>query len=299
MNSKAKITVYTPTYNRAYCLSRLYNSLLRQTCRDFIWWIIDDGSTDNTKALVHSWIKDGDLDIKYHFQENAGKQEAVNFIHTKLKTELNVCMDSDDYMVDDAIESILDSWAKHGSEEFAGLVGLARFEDGLLVGTDFPKNLKAARFCDFTPKHNIKGDKKYVYRTEIVKAYPPYPKFENEKFPAPGYLYRLIDQDYKLLLFNKTWSIVEYLPDGISSNKITAMKKNPNSFMYYRKERMRLAISIKDKTKNAIHYGSVCLFAGKLNKIITREHLLINIGAFPFSVLLYFYLRFTKRKGVV
>jgi len=225
--------------------------------------------------------------------------QAVNFVHSQIVTELNVCMDSDDYLIDNAIKSILDCWTKHGISKYAGLVGLAKFEDGTLVGSDFPDNLKSARFCDFVPKHKIRGDKKYVYRTDVVKSYPPYPNFDNEKFPAPGYLYRLIDQDYELLLFNEIWSVVEYLPDGISSNKITAMKKNPNSFMFYRLERMRLANNFKDKIKNAIHYGSVCLFANKPNRVITKQFLLYNLLAFPFSLLLFFYLKFTKRKGVV
>ena len=52
------IAVFTPTYNRAYCLQELYESLVKQTSQDFEWLIIDDGSTDTTKALVFEWLKE-------------------------------------------------------------------------------------------------------------------------------------------------------------------------------------------------------------------------------------------------
>ena len=53
-----KLTVFTPTYNRAYILSKCYDSLVKQTNNDFIWMIVDDGSTDNTKELIDSYIKE-------------------------------------------------------------------------------------------------------------------------------------------------------------------------------------------------------------------------------------------------
>ena len=57
------LTVITTTYNRAYCLHQVYESLLRQTSNDFLWLIIDDGSTDNTNELVDTWINENKVEI--------------------------------------------------------------------------------------------------------------------------------------------------------------------------------------------------------------------------------------------
>ena len=101
-----------------------YESLKRQTCKDFIWLIIDDGSTDDTKELVDSWILENKVEIRYHYQENQGMHGAHNTAYEKIDTELNVCIDSDDYMPDDAVEKIVSFWKKHGSDKVAGIVGL-------------------------------------------------------------------------------------------------------------------------------------------------------------------------------
>ena len=295
---KKRITVYTPTYNRAYCLDNLYQSLLRQTNKSFQWLVIDDGSTDNTQKLVNNWIANNKLPIIYKCQINKGKQEAVNLAHYLIDTELNVCVDSDDYLTDSAIEIILSKWDELEQEDVAGIVGLDSFQDRRIVGTKFPANLKYARFCDFKDIHKIKGDKKFVYKTEIIKKYPPYPSISNERFPAPGYLYRLIDQDYKLALINEVLCIVTYLPDGISSNKFEQFKKCPNAFVFYRLERMRMAVNYKDKFKNAIHYINSSIFAKKAI-FSGNKYKLTTLLALPFGYVLYFYIKYSNKKGVI
>ena len=93
-----KLTVFTPTYNRAYVLNKCYESLKNQTVKDFVWLIIDDGSTDNTKELVENWIKENKIEIRYKYQENQGMHGAHNTAYKLISTELNTCIDSDDYM---------------------------------------------------------------------------------------------------------------------------------------------------------------------------------------------------------
>ena len=94
----ATLTVFTPSYNRAYTLNKCYESLKRQTSQDFIWLIIDDGSSDNTKELVDKWIKEDKINIKYIYQKNQGMHGAHNTAYENIDTELNVCIDSDDYI---------------------------------------------------------------------------------------------------------------------------------------------------------------------------------------------------------
>ena len=64
------LTIFTPTYNRAHTLVRTYQSLCHQTCKDFEWLIIDDGSIDNTSDIVKIWITEADFKIKYIYQKN-------------------------------------------------------------------------------------------------------------------------------------------------------------------------------------------------------------------------------------
>ena len=227
------ITVFTPTYNRAYCLHKCYESLLKQSEKDFIWLIIDDGSTDNTKELVNKWIQDNLISIKYHFKENQGMHSGHNSAYAIIDTPLNVCIDSDDYMSDNAIEIILNQWQKIKNDKtYAGIVGLDANTEGEIIGDKIPDHLKQTTLYDLNNTYGIKGDKKLVLRTDIVRQYPPYPIFENEKFVPLGYLYLLIDQDYFLYPINEILCHVEYMTDGSSLNILKASKR----FCFFKKK---------------------------------------------------------------
>lgn len=293
------LTIYTPTYNRSYLLSRLYKALVNQTSDDFIWLVIDDGSTDQTEELISSFIKENIIDIRYIYKLNGGKQDAVNVAHEYCNTELNVCWDSDDIPVTNAVEKILLLWNEFGSDKLVGIIGLDVFQNGKIVGTRFPASCIPVKFSNLKWM-GVKGDKKYILRTEIVKALPVYPSISNERFPAPGYLYRLADQKYDWLAFNVVLSIVEYLPDGISKNKLVQLRENPNAFAFYRKERVRLAINIYDKILNIIHYMTCVLLANKsLSKLLLKDNLFLSIILLPFGFILYIYINFSNKKGLV
>jgi len=218
------ITVFTPTYNRAYCLDQCYQSLVRQTNQDFVWLIIDDGSSDDTETLVNSWIKEGKIAIIYHFQENLGMHGAHNAAYRLVDTLLNVCIDSDDFMPDDAIEKILKNWEKiKDKKQYAGLVGLDEdSKKGTIIGTSMPEGLTETRLYDLYHKHGVQGDKKLVYRTEVVKKYPPYPIFEGERFVPLGYLYQMIDQDYKF---------IHYVSSSLFTKNASFLQESPKKFI--------------------------------------------------------------------
>lgn len=292
-----KITVFTPTYNRSYSLPDLYQSLLRQTNKDFEWLIIDDGSTDNTKDVVDNWIKEGHIPIRYIYQNNKGMLGAHNTAYDNINTELNVCIDSDDYMTDNAIEIILNYWDKYGKLNIAGLLGLDVTKDGKTIGIEFKKSPTEVKFTNLKNKYGDIGDKKFVLRTEVINEFERFPEYSNEKFPAAGLLYRKIDLKYNYLAINESLCVVEYLPDGNSKNKIKQYLNNPNAFADYRIERMKLATSFKDKVKNAIHYVSSKLIANK--RIIDKNtpYKLLVISVIPLGMLLKFYLTNTKKKG--
>lgn len=290
-----KLTVFTPTYNRAFCLHQVYTSLLRQTSQDFIWMIIDDGSQDNTRELVDSWEKDTIIDIEYHYKENGGMHTGHNLAYKKMATELNVCIDSDDYMPDNAVELILDFWKKNGNDSLAGIIGLDQFKDGSIVGTKIPDLLKTAKLSELYNVYGVKGDKKVVLRTELVKKFPSYPEYEGEKLVPLGILYLMIDQEYNYLCLNKPLCIVEYQPDGSSNTILKQYRLSPEGFAYARLVKIKLSKSFKEKFKQSIHLVSSAIFAKKSSLILKSSNLMITFLAVPFGIFANFYIRYKTK----
>ena len=290
------ITVFTPTYNRAYCLHKCYESLILQSNQDFVWLIIDDGSTDDTKELVESWIKENKIDIQYHFQENLGMHGGHNAAYRLIQTTLNVCIDSDDCMAEGAIEKIINHWKGiKDKPNFAGLVGLDADESGGIIGTKIPEDIKETTLYELYNTHKVLGDKKLVLRTDVVKKYPPYPIYEGERFVPLGYLYQLIDQDYKLFPANDVFCIVEYMQDGSSMNMLKQYRRHPKGFAFSRKSRMKLAKSFKDKFKNAIHYVSSSLFIKNARFLNESPKKLTTLLAIPLGIALNLYIRYKTK----
>lgn len=284
------LTVFTPTYNRAYTLHKCYGGLKRQTCKDFTWLIIDDGSSDNTKELVESWIKEDILDIKYIYQENQGMHGAHNTAYENIDTELNVCIDSDDYMPEDAVEKILEFWDENKSPELAGIIGLDAYESGQIIGDKFPNDLKKTTLFEINNKLKIKGDKKLVYRSDITRKYP-YPLFEGERYVGLAYKYYKIDEEYELATLNEILCIVEYMEDGSSRNMLKQYRKNPKGFAFYRIENMKSKkASIVFKIKENIHYVSSS-FIGKNRDFIKESPCkVLTVISIPIGYILYRYI---------
>ncbi|WNF35316.1 glycosyltransferase family 2 protein [Bacillaceae bacterium IKA-2] len=291
-----KLTVFTPTFNRAYCLEQCYKSLKQQSSKDFVWLIIDDGSSDHTKEIVDSWISENQIEIHYQWQENQGMHGAHNRAYELIDTELNVCIDSDDYMPDDAVEKILSFWKQYGSDKVSGIIGLDSYTNGKIIGSKLPTEIKSTLF-DLYSKHGVTGDKKLVYRTELTKNFR-YPIFETEKYVGLAYKYFKIDESYKMLLMNEIICIVEYLPDGSSLNMFKQYRKNPRGFAFYRKELMKLPFgSSAFKFRQAVHYVSSSLLIKNRNFINESPSKRLTFLAIPFGFLLYFYIR-TKTKVI-
>lgn len=298
MSNLENLTIFTPTYNRAYCLTNCYESLKRQTCKNFIWLIIDDGSSDNTKELVDSWIAEKYIKIMYHWQQNQGMHGAHNTAYEMIDTELNICIDSDDYMPNDAVEKILSFWSRYGNDEVSGIIGLDLYTNGQIIGSKLPENLKYSTLFNLYNKHGVTGDKKLVYRTELTKKYP-YPIFKNEKYVGLAYKYYMLDQQYEMLLMNEPLCYVEYMPDGSSMNMLNQYRKNPRGFAFYRKELMKLPFTNRVfKYRQAVHYVSSSFIAK--NKRFMQESPCkgLTICALPLGVILYSYITMKTRMEV-
>ncbi|MBO5185226.1 MAG: glycosyltransferase family 2 protein, partial [Clostridia bacterium] len=232
--------------------------------------------------------------IEYVYKENGGMHTAHNLAYKLIKTELNTCIDSDDTIGDEAVGKILDFWEKNGSDEYAGIVGFDTDFDGNVIGTRFPENLKKTTLGAYY-KNGGSGDKKLVYRTDVVKKYPPYPEYEGEKLVPLGSLYTLIDQDYELLVLDEALCRVEYQPDGSGASIFRQYRQSPRGFMYARIIRMKYAGSFKGKATGAIHYISSCIFAREKHFLKKSPKKLLTVLMIPFGVLLNIYIRIKNR----
>lgn len=285
------LTVFTPTFNRAYLLPQLYNSLCQQTNKEFLWLVIDDGSTDNTAELIKQWINDNVIEIQYIKQENQGMHGAHNTAYQSCKTSYNVCIDSDDFMPSYAVERILYQ-LQTLEPKFAGLVGLdADKHTGEIIGTKIPEELKEVKLNELYAIYDVKGDKKVVLKTEIVKKYPPYPLYANERFVPLDYLYLMINQTYDFKPVNEVFCIVEYQDDGSTKNILKQYRRHPNGFAFSRVSRINYGVTLKEKFKNAIHLVSSALFAKDLKWLFKTEHTILVVLAIPFGILLNLYIQ--------
>lgn len=250
------LTIFTPAYNRAHTITRTYDSLCRQTCKDFEWLVIDDGSTDDTRQLVEGWMNEAVIPIRYIYQENQGMHGAHNTAYKNIYTELNTCVDSDDWMPDDAVEKIVTFWKKFGSTEVAGIMGLDATVDGKVIGDRFPEGLKAITLRGFHEDMKGVGDKKLVYRTDVICDTPEYPLFKGERYVGLIYKYHMVDERYPLLVSNDIYTIVDYQDDGSSRGMWRQYWNNPKGFAFLRKYDMLQTTLWTRKVQDNIHYVS-------------------------------------------
>lgn len=290
------MTIFTPTYNRAHTIGRMYESLKTQNCKEFIWLIIDDGSTDNTSKLVEQWKNEScGFEIRYIYKENGGMHTAHNIAYENIDTELNMCIDSDDCVAEGAVKKILDKWEKIKNEDYAGIIGLDSDMQGEIIGKDFPKDLVDTTLNAYYANGGS-GDKKLVYRTDIINKYPPYPVFEGERYVALGYKYRLIDQEYKLSILNEVLVNVDYQQNGSSATMWKQYVKNPKGFAFWRKVSMQYPESKKRLLVDCTHYVSNSIMAGNRHFIIESPRKGLTIMSIPSGIVLYFVTRYKARK---
>ena len=290
------LTIFTPAYNRAHTLPRTYESLCAQKCKDFIWLIVDDGSTDNTLELIQNWKKRGNgFEIQYIYKENGGMHTAHNTAYENIHTELNVCVDSDDRMAPGAVEIIKKTWEKIRNSGYAGIIALDSDFDVNIIGKGFPDDMVDTTLGEYYAAGGA-GDKKLVYRTDVINSVPPYPVFSGEKYVGLSYKYTLIDQKYKLFVLNEILCEVEYQPDGSSGTMWMQYLKNPNGFAFLRKVAMTYPTSKKRLIKDCIHYCSSSQIAGNRDYIKESPRKLLTVLCTPIGWLLTLLVK--KKAGI-
>jgi len=293
------ITVFTPTYNRGYIIGKLYESLKRQTFKDFEWLIVDDGSTDNTGEIVSNFINEKPFfPIRYIKTENGGKHRAINKGVQLAQGDLFFTVDSDDYIPEQALKYISDEWINTKSQRnfVCALFGLRCHKDGSLIGKTFEGERIVTSSID-AGRHGIRGDKGEVFVTEILKHYP-YPEIECENFSTEAIIWDRMSHDgYKYIYFNKWICTCEYLDDGLTHQgrdlyacnpvqwsislgqnylfaKYTRAEMSPQIYVYY--QHVKDKLSVKEMSQlsglSQVHIMSAVILQSALNIIRRIAH---------------------------
>lgn len=283
------LTIFTPTYNRVDTLKRLYDSLLLQTCKDFIWLIVDDGSNDNTYERVCEWINEDKVKIKYVFQNNQGKASAHNTGVCMCTTPLFTCVDSDDFISERAVSEILNCWPKLQVEGIIGILALRGYVNGNVL-TRFSKKIfehQCTTLKDAYDYLGLTGDTMLIYKTELLKKHM-FPCVAGEKFFPEAYIYDQLDDEGRLLILSQTLYFCEYLEDGYTQNMTRVLLSSPQSYLIFIKQRMVIDSTLKHKCFDTIRYTAFCIATAQKKYIRNSPAPILTALLFPAGLYFYF-----------
>lgn len=275
------LTIFTPTYNRVKFLPKCYESLLGQTSRDFIWQIVDDGSTDGTEALIQAYIAEGKLAIDYCWQENGGKASAINRSLEKTDTPFWLCLDSDDFLFPTAVEQILAECERiRNDEKVAGVFAVRSDINGLpMTGKDVPEEVVYATQLDIRYRYCVEPEYAQVYKTGIISQYR-FPQYPEERFMTESWMQDQIDQRYQFRIMHGAVMACEYLPDGYTNNYYRLIRRNPRGFLDFYAQRVELCRIFKPRLTAAIMYNAVFASLGD-RRLKRKKHWLIALTWLP------------------
>lgn len=285
------ITVFTPTYNRAKLLPRLYESLCRQTYRDFEWVVVDDGSVDETKCLFNENDNENDsydfvcteniklktqnskqagFPVRYFYQENGGKHRAINRGVQEAKGELFLILDSDDSIPEGALERIASVYQQIKDDEgFGGVCGYMAHHDGTVIGKGNDYDILDTNTIDLRYRFNVKGDMCEVFRTSVLKE-NPFPEIDREKFCPEALVWNRIAQKYRLRVFHEVIYYRDYLDNGLTDRIVKIRMNSPIASMMCYQEMSELDIPLLQKIKAAINYWRFRFCSDKREKSVLK-----------------------------
>ncbi|MCJ0929722.1 glycosyltransferase family 2 protein [Virgibacillus halodenitrificans] len=291
------ISICTPTYNRAHTLPRLFDSLTKQTNQAFEWIVIDDGSIDNTKELIKGYMSIANFSIIYKYQTNQGKHIALNIGQELAKNDVFLCLDSDDWLVESAVCTIVkdfEMYVRH-NKKVAGMLYLDELQTGEIIGSSIP-HYTEINWLDLVYNNKLKGDKCYIFKTEVLKKFP-FPTLNKGKHMPPTYQFHLISREYNLFSVNTPLKVVEYLDDGLSKNIKQKYFTAADNYAYYRKTINNIIPTRRYRIKNILLYNLSYLYSKnkknvKLDKVSEK---FLSLILFPLSILIM--VLYKKEKG--
>ena len=284
-----KLAILTPAYNRNELLEICFKSLQNQTCKDFVWYVVDDGSKIPQEAEFNKLKPQADFEMVLIRKENGGKHTAINTGVQAIKEPAVLILDNDDFLTPDAVERVKTDWLQiKDDESLCGIGYLKETKDGKIVGKPYTKDGHVDTFINQRFNCDTWGDKTEVFKTEILKKFP-FPEFSGEKFIGEASVWCAISGNYKFKFFNKSIYICEYLDGGLSDNLRKTIFANPQGATYCYKVLSGKGFNLKNKIKYTLLYiahSKAC--KNKFNTIIKESNnkLLIFL-LMPFGLVIY------------
>ena len=274
MENQPLVSVIIPVYNTEKYLHQCLDSVLAQTMDSLEIICVDDGSTDNKRSLIEGFISENAIEIEYIYRENGGKMRAHNDGVRNSRTPYFLCLDSDDYLVDDAVEKLIYSAEKAKKEviNFAGVIAhKGRSESELLSGVNFPEGIQNTSLYNLY-LNGFKGETTILFVTDVIAAFP-FPEIEGEKYVPEDYIYDKIDEKYEYIVLDEIITVCEIVSEGYTDSVVKLKKSNPVAFyMYYEQRAIITPLSLL-KIKYSgfyVKYAKICkrpIFNTKLSKI--------------------------------
>lgn len=285
---KPLITFLTPTYNREKDLFILYKSLLKQKKCNFVWMIIDDGSTDNTQTTIASFKMSSPFKIILYSKENGGKHRALNYAIPLLSTPLTLVIDSDDYLDTDCSVTIEHYWNKYKKNK---KIGSLIFERGKTSRNDplvkINKEIIAPR-TRYIEKNKLYGDYNDVFVTKYLKKFR-IPEFKNEKFISESPLYNAFSDEYLSVFIDKVIAIGDYQSDGLTARVRELKLKNFHGALFETDQSIAYSPTLSGKIKHAVLFDYIAFgsSASILEALKKSNHLLLSLFCFPLGIVCY------------
>lgn len=281
------IAIFTPTYNRASLLERCYDSLLDQTDKDFTWLIIDDGSTDETRRIVDVWIREGKIDIQYHYQENGGKHKAHNTAVENCTAEYMLIFDSDD-MLDKTCVAVLKSYvsAIDSNSDVCGLIGdKYQMKNHKLIGDQMPSGIEVINGRDLYQRYGYKGDTLRLYKVKVLKEFL-FPIIPNEKFIYENVVFDQIDARYSMKIIHERLYYCDYRPDGYTANAAKIKLLNPLGYSLSLSSSVQYSVSLSKKINWTLLYIIWCKKMNIKNSISRFHNKVWYVLLYPLALLM-------------
>ena len=261
------LAIITPTYNRAELLQLAFNSLKQQSSKDFVWYVIDDGSKDNTEEVVEQLTKQADFEIVFKRKENGGKHSALNVAFDLIKEELVLVLDSDDELIENAVETVICDYQEiKNNNLICGIGYLKCHKDRKIVGKPYTEDCIEDTFTNQRINKNTYGDKCEVFKSEILTKYK-FPEFKGENFVSEATVWCKISLDYKMKFFNKAIYLCEYQEGGLSDGVHKRLFKNPNGAVACYLNMSSKQVALKPRFKYTIAYIVYSFVAGIKPKV--------------------------------
>lgn len=283
------LSIVTPTYNRGHLLTECYQSLCRQTDKDFQWIIVDDGSKDNTQDVVKTF-NTKDFEIIFAQKENGGKHTALNAAHPYIQSKYVLILDSDDQLTEDAVCAVREAWDRWENRSDVGIVtflkgGAADNPDCEVSDYETPVDILRYRRTV-----HYGSDCCEVIRSELFLKYP-FPEYAGERFISECALWNRVSLTHKCVYINKVIYLFEYLEGGLTKSGRKLRISNPRGGMFICDLRMGPNNFLKQRIKYGLLYTCYGYFAGLTTSgvLAGTKHKLLTLGCILPGYLLYQY----------